>query len=75
MKTVLKQASHQRFVFRQRHHAVADIAGRQHAIFATQTAGAATIVGDGHNGGKVGDGPFRRSGVIALPHHMILQAA
>ena len=39
---VLEQPRQQRFVLRQRHHAVADIARRQHVELAAQAAGAAS---------------------------------
>src|SRR5580704_10376722 len=36
-KPVLKKLAEKMLVLRKRHHAIADIAGRQHAIFAAQT--------------------------------------
>jgi len=44
-------------VFREGHHAVADIAGRQYAVFSAQAAGTAPVVSDCHNGGEVRNGP------------------
>ena len=41
----------------ERHHAVADIARRQHVEIAAQAAGTASVVGDGHHGGDLQD-PF-----------------
>ena len=38
VKAVLKQAAQQRFIFGKRDHAVADIAGREEAVLAPQTA-------------------------------------
>jgi hypothetical protein len=52
----LKQAAEKRFVFRKRHHAVADVAGREDAILAAQAAGAAAVIGDRDDGGEIGDG-------------------
>ena len=46
VEAVLKQARDQTLVFRQRHHAIADVAGREHVEFAAQAAGTAAIVGD-----------------------------
>jgi hypothetical protein len=45
----LKEARHQGFVGRERDHAIADVAGRQHVKIAAQAAGAAAVVGDGHH--------------------------
>src|SRR5207245_5715399 len=55
MEAVLEQAPEQRFVFGERDHAVANVPGRQDAVFAPQAAGAAAIVRDGTDGGEIGD--------------------
>ena len=47
-EAVLKQARDQAFVLGERHHAVADVAGREHVELAAQTAGAAAVIADGH---------------------------
>ena len=72
-KAVLKEISEQVFIAGKSHHAIADVAGRQNAIFAAQTAGAAAVVRDGHYGGEVG----YRLGRPAFPafRDMLLQAA
>ncbi len=75
VKAVLKQTSEQRFVFGKRDHAVADVAGRQHAIFAAKTAGTAAIVGDGDNRGKVSDGAFAGSLAIRAEDDVLFQSA
>jgi hypothetical protein len=36
-------------------HAVADVAGRQHAELLAETAGGSPVVGDGDDGGEVAD--------------------
>ncbi len=48
-EAVLKQARDQAFVFGERHHAVANIAGWEHVELAAQAAGTAAVVGDGHH--------------------------
>ena len=53
LETVLEQAREQRGILAQRHHAVADVAGRQHVELAAQASGAAAVVGDGDDGGDV----------------------
>ena len=55
-KAILKEFAEQVLVFRESHHAVADVARRQHGIFAAQAAGAAAVVGDGDDGDEIGDG-------------------
>ena len=44
MESVLKQAAQQRFVLRKGDHAVADVAGGKHTVFATQAARASAII-------------------------------
>lgn len=75
VETVLEQAAQKRFVFRERDHAVANVAGRKNAIFAAQAAGAAPVIGYGDDGGKVGDGPFRGGILIAAADNVVLQSA
>jgi hypothetical protein len=43
------------FVFRERHHAVANVTGRKYLIFAPQPAGTAAVIRHGHNGRKIRD--------------------
>ena len=59
VETILKKSAQQRFVGRERDHAVADIAGRQDSILAAQAAGASTVVGNGDDRGEIADGTFR----------------
>ena len=53
-EAVLEEAGHQRLGVRQRDDAVAEVAGRQDAELAAEAAGAAAVVGDGHDGRDVG---------------------
>ena len=67
VKAILEEAAEQSFVLRERDHAVANVAGRQDAVFAAQAAGTAAVVGDGDDGGEArrSDGSrwrFRRGG-------------
>ena len=65
-KAILKKFAEQVFVLRKRDHAIADIAGRENAVFAAQAAGTAAVVGDGDDGGEIGDGMARRVALLAV---------
>jgi hypothetical protein len=43
------------FVFGERDHAVAHVAGREHLEVFAEAAGGASVVGDGDDGGEVAD--------------------
>jgi hypothetical protein len=62
-ETVLKKTGEQRRILAQRHQAIADVARRQHIEVAAQAAGAATIVGDGDDGGDFEAGNRRVAGL------------
>ena len=53
-KTILEEVAEQGLVGGERDQAVADITRRQNVVVAAQAAGAATIVGDGDDGGEIG---------------------
>jgi len=74
-ESVLKQAAEQRFILGQRDHAIANIARRQYAIFAAQSARASTIIRDRDDGGQIHDGTFCGRIRIVPGHDMLLQAA
>lgn len=71
-KTILEQTAEKRFVFRKGHHAIANITGGKHAILAAKTAGASTVVGDGDDGGEIGDGALQCGMLITAADHMFL---
>jgi len=75
VKPVLKQPAQQRFVARERDHAVAYIAWRQNPVFAAQPAGAAAVIRDGHDRGEIGDRPFRSGRRIVAWNHVMFQSA
>src|SRR5260370_238475 len=75
MKTILEQATEKRFVFREGHHAVADVAGRKDAVFAAQAAGAAAVIGDSDDGGEIGDGSFGAGVFVGAADNEFLEAA
>jgi len=75
VKAILKQASEQSFVFRESDHAVANVARRQHSVFAAKPAGAAAIVGDSDNRGEVRDGAFTGSVAVRAADDMLFQTA
>src|ERR1039457_4528393 len=72
MKTVLKQAPQQRLILRERHHAVANISGRQNTVLAPQASRASAIIGDRDNGGEVADRMTVR--FLAASRDVILQS-
>ena len=55
VEAVLEEAGEQELILGERDHAVADVAGREHVEFFAETAGGATVVGDGDDGGEVAD--------------------
>src|SRR4029077_1003969 len=58
VKTILEEAAKKSFVLRKSDHAIANVAGREDAVLAAQAAGAAAVIGDGDDGGEIGDGMF-----------------
>jgi hypothetical protein len=75
LEAVLKQPTEQRFFFRKRHHAVADIAGRKDAIFAAEPTGTPAIIGYGDNRSKLAYGPRGIWMFIAATDYIFLEAA
>src|SRR5256885_12971655 len=75
VKPVLEQSAEQRFVARERDHAVAYIAWWQNPVFTAQAAGAAAVIRDGHNRGKIGDRAFRSGRRIVAWNHVMFQSA
>ena len=67
VEAVLEELGEEVLVLRERDHAVADVAGRQHVEVFAETAGGATVVGDGDDGGEVADeaGKVRGGGLGA----------
>ena len=74
VEAILEEAAEKCFILAESDHAVADVAGRQDAIFATQAAGAAAVVGDGDDGGEAGDWMFG-SDFVAATGDEIFEAA
>ena len=75
VEAVLKESCQQRFVLGKGDQAIADIAGREHAVLAAQTAGAATVIGDGDNGGKIGDRALGGGLLIAAADDVLFKTA
>ena len=73
MKAVLKQTAEQRFVFRERNHAIPDVAWREDTVFPAKTPGTATVIGDGHNGGEIGDRAVRIRMFVAAADNVLLE--
>ena len=72
-KAILKQTTQQRLVLRKRHHAVADVAGRQDAVFPAQAARTAAVIGHCDDGSQVANGIAR--GIFRPRRDVFLQAA
>ena len=75
VEAVLKQAAEEGFIFRKSHHAVADVAGREDAVLPAQAAGAAAVIGDGDDGGEIGDGVFGAGVLVDAANDEFLEAA
>lgn len=75
VKAILEKLREQSFILGQSDHTIANIAGREHAIFAAQAAGAAAVIGDGNDGGEIADGAFRRGLLIAAADDVLLETA
>src|SRR5712692_7949981 len=75
VETILEEAAEKGFVFRKSHHAVADIAGREDAVFAAQAAGASAVIGDCDDGCEIGDGAFDAGMFAGVADDEFLEAA
>ncbi len=74
VKTILEQAAEKGFIFRESHHAIANVAGRKDAVLAAQAAGAAAVIGDGDDRGEIGDGPFGGGATVGAANHVFLES-
>lgn len=75
MKTILEETAEKGFVLGEGDHAVADVTGRKHAIFAAEPAGTATVIGNRDDGGEVGDRALGGRVLVAASNDKFLQAA
>jgi len=75
MEAVLKEASEKGFIFGKSDHAVANVAGRENAILATQAAGTAAVIGYGDDGGEIGDGVPGAGVLVGAADDEFLEAA
>src|SRR5712692_8568147 len=75
VKTILKKAAEEGFIFRKSDHAVADVAGREDAILAAQATGTAAVIGDGDDGGEIGDGALGAGVFVGSADDEFLEAA
>src|ERR1019366_7972649 len=55
VEAILEELGEQVFVLRERDHAVADVAGGKHFEILAETAGGASVVGDGDDGSEIVD--------------------
>jgi hypothetical protein len=74
MEAILKEAGEESFVFGKRHHAVANVAWRENAILAAKTTGTAAIIGDGDDGGEIGDGALGSGMLVAAANDVFFQS-
>src|SRR5204862_1490285 len=75
VKTILEKAGEQGFVFRKRHHAIANVSGRKDAVLATQAARAPAVIGDRDDGSEIGDGAFSAGEFVGAANDQFLEAA
>jgi len=75
VEAILKKAAKESFIFRKSDHTVADVAGRKDAVFAAQAAGAAAVIGDGDDGGEIGDGALGSRVLIGAADDVFLESA
>ncbi len=75
VEAILKETAEKSFVLRQGDHAIADVSGGQDAVFATQAAGTAAVIGYGDDSGEAGDGMVGVGGFVAAANDQLLQAA
>lgn len=74
VETILEELGEEGFVLGESDHAVADIAGREHAVFPTQAARAAAVIGNGNDGGEIDDGTFGGRLLVAAANDMFLES-
>src|SRR6267154_1548368 len=75
VEAVLKEPAEQGFIFRKGDHAVANVARREDAILAAQAAGTAAVIGDGNDGGEIGDGTLSAGLFVGTADNVFLEAA
>lgn len=75
VETILEELSEQGFILGECDHAVSNVAGREHAVFAAKAAGTAAVIGDGDDGGEIEDGALSGRLVIAATNDVLLEAA
>ena len=75
VKAVLEKAAEKSFIFRKGDHAIANVAGREDAVLAAQAAGAAAVIGDGDDGGEIGDGVLGAGVFVGAANDEFLEAA
>jgi hypothetical protein len=75
LEAILEEAAEQGFILRKRDHAIADVARREDTVLAAKAAGAAAVIGDGDNGGEVGDRPLAGGLPVVAADNVFLEAA
>ena len=75
VETILEKAAEQGFVLRKGDHAVADVTRRENAVFAAKAAGASAVIGNGDDGGEIGDGALGSGMFVAAANDVFLEAA
>src|SRR5579859_216321 len=75
VKSILKKTAKKGLVFRECHHAIANVARGKDTVLAAKAAGTAPVIGDGNDGRKFRDGPICVGMLIAAPHDIFFEPA
>jgi hypothetical protein len=75
VKAILKKAAKKSFIFRECHHAIANVARRKDTVLAAKAAGATSVIGDGNDGSKFRNWPVRIGVLVAPSDDVFLEAA
>jgi hypothetical protein len=75
LEAILEEAAEQGFILRKCDHAVADVAGGEDTVLAAKAARAAAVIGDGDNGGEVGDRPLAGGMPVVAADDVLLETA
>jgi hypothetical protein len=75
MKAILKKAAKKSLIFRESHHAIADVARGKDTVLAAKTSGTASVIGDGNDRRKFRDWPIRIGVLVAPSDDIFFEAA
>jgi len=75
VEAILKKTAEESLIFRKSDHAIADVAGRKDAIFTAEASGTSAVIGDGDDGGEIGDGALGGGVLVAAADDVFLKTA